>query len=194
MLKSTQLPLDVNCDALEPPLGVNIESPVSQVTPDLDHHPHHPHAIDPLLQSHVNTLTSMTSALHVIRLRRIESQIQATYRLDQRQTDVNEVRSLLEKIDIWIEGFPQRMNDPGWATVPCCSEDWFLMKGESARLMLLRPISAKAKMGDPMLVRCAQSAAHLCEVRHWAFKRSLLTHRRFSVVCIRITLLPTHYH
>ena len=150
---------------------------MSQLTPDLDLHSHASHHSDPLanlLASSPSTshpFTSMSSALHVIRLRRIESQIQQSmYRLDQRQ-DLNEARSLLDRLDRWKEGIPRKPADSAWASMPCCSEDWFLMKGESARLMLLRPVAAKAKPGDPMLVQCAQSAAQLCEVSRILWRR-----------------------
>lgn len=143
------LPLDINCDADVPTTStMNTDSPVS---------------VDDT--SPTRPFTSMSSALHVIRLRRIEAQIQKTvYRVDQRRDSQNEVRLLLEKIDRWREAIPKRPVGPGWQSVPCCSEDWFLMKGEATRLLLLRPLTAKAKAGDTWLTMAAQSAAQLCEV------------------------------
>jgi hypothetical protein len=120
------LPLDMHCDA-DVPNTTSAMSTDSPLSIDFDISPTRP-------------FTSMSSALHVIRLRRIESQIQKTvYRVDQRPADQqNEVRLLLEKIDRWKEGIPKRPSGPGWQNVPCCSPDWFLMKGEATRLLLLR--------------------------------------------------------
>jgi hypothetical protein len=76
--------------------------------------------------------TSMSSAIHAIRLRRIEAQVQKTaYRLDAEDESRDEIMALLNKLDKWKESIPRRPTGSAYQGIPCCSEDWFLMKAEA---------------------------------------------------------------
>ncbi|ORY25361.1 fungal-specific transcription factor domain-domain-containing protein [Naematelia encephala] len=150
------LPLDIMCDSdVTPGQGSTragsapIESPL---TVDHDAVPGRP-------------LTSMSSSLHIIRLRRIEAQIQmSVYRVDTRLAQAKEeVKHLLDKIEKWREAIPKRPSGAAWASIPCCSEDWFIAKADAARLMLLRPFTSSAKPNDEYLVLCAQACATQCQ-------------------------------
>jgi hypothetical protein len=117
-----QLPWNVECD---------IDIPDSVLSPQsAKSYPDSPMTVDndgPL----DGQFTSMSSAIHGIRLRRIEAQIQRTaYSLHSEPEKSREATmSLLNKLDRWKETRPRR--PPGAESTPCCSDDWFLMKSEA---------------------------------------------------------------
>ncbi len=81
-------------------------------------------------------LTSMSSALHILRLRIIESQIlRAVYRIDRKNPSMEvvhaEVDSALERLKEWIETIPKKAPGRQHAQIPCCREEWFIRKYES---------------------------------------------------------------
>jgi hypothetical protein len=109
---------------------------------------------------------SVESAVHFIRLQRIQSQIQrAVYTVANRSRagDPEIARPLLESIDQWEQGVP--IPGDGQA-VPCCSRDWFCLRGVEARLHLLRPLcTTNPEQMDAFLPMLASNAARGCELQ-----------------------------
>ncbi|KAF9556323.1 hypothetical protein CPC08DRAFT_765310 [Agrocybe pediades] len=112
-------------------------------------------------------ITSMTSALHVIKCRQIESEIQRLmYRVDHVGNNAEispEVTRLLARLDRWKANIPQRPAGPH--SPPCCSPEWFSWRYFEATLFLLRPLTVKAQPSDPLLLRCAHAAAGAVEAQ-----------------------------
>ena len=112
--------------------------------------------------------TSMTSAIHYIKLKRIESRIQrVVYRVDRLSTEPPD--SLLREIDEWERDIPNEAGRPDCWSVPMCSRDWFLLKSVEARMYLLRPVTADTTGPSYYNAVVARAAAEACElqcVRH----------------------------
>nr|KIR84433.1 hypothetical protein I308_05450 [Cryptococcus tetragattii IND107] len=168
------LPADINCD-------VQItETPPS--APFVSESPPGP-----------SQVTSMSSAIHMFRLRRIESQIQR-YVYAVQKDDISDMgltspsstasvskwqpvhESLLEQVERWKKMIPKQNNGLGSQPLPCCEEDYFQMKAETTKLLILRPFSASAKSGDRVLSLCGHAAASLCEMYRRVHRRYPATH------------------
>lgn len=96
----------------------------------------------------------MSSAIHMFRLRRIESQIQR-YVYAVQKDDISDMgltspsstasvskwqpvhESLLEQVERWKKMIPKQNNGLGSQPLPCCEEDYFQMKAETVRTILL---------------------------------------------------------
>lgn len=112
---------------------------------------------------------SMVSAVHYIKLKRIESQIQRVH-----YTVVNRERAkaveaswpLLRLLDQWDADIPMDASSLHRDNLPCCSRDWFQLRGIEARLHLLRPMcSENGSMVNDALTLLARNAAKGCELQ-----------------------------
>ncbi|KAK4689045.1 hypothetical protein P7C73_g1066, partial [Tremellales sp. Uapishka_1] len=95
--------------------------------------------------------SSMVSAIHYLKLIRIDSQIQRTiYTVSSRRHNGIPVdpRPLLNTIDRWENEIPPDASSPTSSSLPCCSRDWFELRGVEARLHLLRPLNTSIKNGE----------------------------------------------
>ena len=113
-------------------------------------------------------VSSVVSAIHYFKLKRIESRIQREiYSVAKRNTPKGEItRVLLQEVDRWEGEIPVEAKRSDHASGPCCSADWFELRGAEARLHLLRPIcteqSDEAEQFVPLL---AKYAARGCELQ-----------------------------
>lgn len=103
----------------------------------------------------------MSSSIHLLVLKRIESIIQKqVYRVDRPALDGPD--ELLRRLDEWEAAIPSEASSPTAWSVPCCSRDYFLMRGLEARLYLLRPLAVAG--AEPRLIALlAGYAAAACE-------------------------------
>lgn len=112
---------------------------------------------------------SMISAVHYIKLKRIESQIQRvnyTVLGRDRKRSVEQSWSLLRQLDRWEAEIPLEATDQHREDLPCSSRDWFQLRGIEARLHLLRPMCSDGGPAvDESLVLLAQNAAKGCELQ-----------------------------
>jgi hypothetical protein len=139
----------------------------------------------------------MSSSIHIIKLRLIESRIQrALYRIDRSSTTREslrlEVDKLLRQLDRWIEHCPERPSSTRTITTPCCSKDWFSHKYDECRQLLLRPMTSSVDGGDIYLSKLAASAANLCQVSIISpERRSKCLIRRSNYACTKNLLRHT---
>lgn len=111
--------------------------------------------------------SSVVSAVHYFKLKRIESRIQREiYSVARRSAPKGEItRVLLQEVDRWEAEIPAEATSLDQAAGPCCSRDWFVLRGAEARLHLLRPIcteqSEEAKGFVPLLARYAAQGCDL---------------------------------
>ncbi|KAL8287174.1 hypothetical protein RQP46_003626 [Phenoliferia psychrophenolica] len=97
---------------------------------------------NPVPSAVTGACTSLTSAIHLINLKRIESAIQKqAYRVDRPATDSPD--DLLQRIDAWEAAIPAEASSPSSWNIPCVSRDYFLMRGLESRLFLLRPLTVE---------------------------------------------------
>ncbi|WVF66411.1 hypothetical protein IAT40_001151 [Kwoniella sp. CBS 6097] len=110
--------------------------------------------------------SSMVSAIHHIKLKRIESQIQRSVYSIRRRSQPNDYWHLLNLLDDWESAIPVEASAADYWKYPCCSRDWFLLKGVEARLHLLRPLCAEdSTNGDLFISLLAKQAARGCEIQ-----------------------------
>ncbi|WWC62255.1 uncharacterized protein I303_104851 [Kwoniella dejecticola CBS 10117] len=113
-------------------------------------------------------LSSMLSAIHHIRLKRIESRIQkAVYGIKRQPLQqAADYWELLNDLDSWESSIPAEASSPDHWQSPSCSRDWFLLKGVEARLHLLRPLCAEGQSAGAVFVtHLAAVAARGCEIQ-----------------------------
>ncbi|KAK4699907.1 hypothetical protein P7C70_g6347, partial [Phenoliferia sp. Uapishka_3] len=108
--------------------------------------------------------TSMSSSIHLICLKRIESLIQKqVYRVDRPTTE--QPNELLARIDEWEAAIPAEAASPTSGNLPCCSRDYFIMRGVESRLYLLRPLAVGPGADKQLVGLLARYAADACEVQ-----------------------------
>ncbi|KAH9487280.1 Positive regulator of purine utilization [Psilocybe cubensis] len=141
-------------------------------------------------------ITTMTSALHIIKCRQIESEIQRLmYRVDRVETPPemeNEVARILARLDRWKANIPRKIEGLDPPSPPCCTPEWFLWRYYEATLFLLRPLTINADSSDPLLSRCAHAAAGSLEAQrklHQVPPVSLSLSALHSVFLSGLTLL-----
>jgi hypothetical protein len=111
--------------------------------------------------------SSNVSSVHYFKLKRLESRIQREiYSVAKRSAPkVDITRTLLQEVDQWERDIPAEASRPDHGNVPCCSHDWFMLRGMEARLHLLRPIcteqNEEAKEFVPLLARYAARGCDL---------------------------------
>ncbi|OCF44232.1 hypothetical protein I317_01850 [Kwoniella heveanensis CBS 569] len=111
-------------------------------------------------------ISSMVSAIHHIKLKRIESQIQRSVYSINRRSQPSDYWQLLNMLDDWESAIPIEASADDYWRYPCCSRDWFLLKGVEARLHLLRPLCADdSNSGDLFISHLATQAARGCEIQ-----------------------------
>ncbi|KIR68094.1 hypothetical protein I314_01588 [Cryptococcus bacillisporus CA1873] len=120
-------------------------------------------------------VTSMTSAIHNIRLNQLKHRIQdAIYRLDKplfptkdvltaERQSIPEVDNLLVCLDQWRACHP---NPPPGVQVPMLSREHWELEYHNCVQMLLRPIVASRRAGREYVSHCLKSAAALCETQY----------------------------
>ena len=110
----------------------------------------------------------MASAVHYIKLKQLESQIQrAVFSIRRRKAmSPDGVQQFLQAIEQWEKDVPEEsVLEDHWA-VPCCSKDWFLLRSVEARLHLLRPLcDEEGEMTQNFLPLLAKTAARGCELQ-----------------------------
>ena len=115
---------------------------------------------------------STVSAVHYFKLKRIESQIQRVHytvvgRDQHRAVDLS--WPLLRQLDQWEAEIPMEATSPHRDDLPCCSRDWFQLRGVEAKLHLLRPMCSIGAHGGhtvtESLALLAQNAAKGCELQ-----------------------------
>lgn len=110
---------------------------------------------------------SMVSAVHYFKLKRIESQIQRLHYTvvgrDRAQT-AESSWTLLRQFDQWEADIPLDASSRHRDNLPCCSRDWFQLRGIEARLHLLRPMCSESR-GEALSL-LAQNAAKGCELQY----------------------------
>ena len=115
----------------------------------------------------VNRLRSsgMSSAVHYIKLKQIVSSIQrAVYTVSSRNTprNVPQAWAILDSLQKWENEIPQRTD----SNAPCCSLEWFQLRGVEARLQLLRALcTGEANVAETFLGHLAANAARGCELQ-----------------------------
>jgi len=112
---------------------------------------------------------SMVSAVHYIGLKRLESQIQRTFYTvagrDRVQAQASS-QPLLVLLDQWEADIPAEASNTDRDGFPCCSKDWFQLRGIEARLHLLRPMcTGSGETSRDHLVLLAKNAAKGCELQ-----------------------------
>ncbi|WWD19944.1 hypothetical protein CI109_104417 [Kwoniella shandongensis] len=111
---------------------------------------------------------SMVSSVHYIKLKRIESQIQrAVYTVANRKPNrpPADFWPLLGMIDQWEAEIPPEASSEDCHSLPCCTKDWFCLRGVETRLSLLRPLCMdKEECTAVFLPHLAQNAARGCEL------------------------------
>lgn len=109
------------------------------------------------------------SAVHYIKLKRIESRIQRSiYAVANRggKSNVEKTWEILKMIDEWEQDIPAQASSPDYRKTPSCSKDWFVLRGAEARLHLLRPICTDLRDDvKPFIPLLAQNAARGCELQ-----------------------------
>nr|XP_031860300.1 uncharacterized protein CI109_004184 [Kwoniella shandongensis]KAA5527372.1 hypothetical protein CI109_004184 [Kwoniella shandongensis] len=112
---------------------------------------------------------SMVSSVHYIKLKRIESQIQrAVYTVANRKPNrpPADFWPLLGMIDQWEAEIPPEASSEDCHSLPCCTKDWFCLRGVETRLSLLRPLCMdKEECTAVFLPHLAQNAARGCELQ-----------------------------
>ncbi|WVQ71978.1 hypothetical protein IAR50_001521 [Cryptococcus sp. DSM 104548] len=120
-------------------------------------------------------VTSMTSAIHNIRLNQLKQMItDAIYRLDKPLRPTNDLYSperqaipevdiLLERLDQWRACHP---NPPPGSQIPMLPKEHWELEYHNCVQMLLRPIIASRKAGRRYVALCLESAAALCETQY----------------------------
>lgn len=122
----------------------------------------------PIVESKSAGTRPMASAVHYIKLKKLESKIQrAVFTIGKRQTMTTaDVYPFLQSIDQWESEIPFEASRDQYWTVPCCSRDWFLLRGVETRLHLLRPLcQEEGEMAQAFLPKLAQVAAQGCELQ-----------------------------
>ncbi|WVQ94027.1 hypothetical protein IAU59_001105 [Kwoniella sp. CBS 9459] len=110
--------------------------------------------------------SSMASAVHHIKLKQIESQIQRSVYSVKRQSQPSDYWQLLSMLDEWESAIPSEASSDDFGKYPSCSRDWFLLKGVEARLHLLRPLCTDGSpSGDSFVSHLATQAARGCEIQ-----------------------------
>lgn len=112
---------------------------------------------------------SMVSAVHYIKLKQLESQIQRTFYTVAGRNRAQAQQSsqpLLLLLDQWEANIPQEAMLLERDRYPCCSKDWFQLRGIEARLHLLRPMcTGSEEASSDYLSLLAKSAAKGCELQ-----------------------------
>jgi hypothetical protein len=116
------LPLDVDCESTLVGLvgrheaDTGVPQPKRNVAPGSTTNDEHP-------------VSSMTSAIHIIRLRQLESKIQRELFALNSSLRLRPavVQKLLEDIESWKLGRPRPTVD---SALPCCPDEWFLIRAE----------------------------------------------------------------
>lgn len=109
------------------------------------------------------------SAVHYIKLKQIESQIQRVYYTvagRNRARTAESSQPLLNLLDRWDADIPVDSLKTSRDSLPCCSNDWFQLRGIEARLHLLRPMcSGNGETARDYLLLLARNAAKGCELQ-----------------------------
>jgi hypothetical protein len=112
---------------------------------------------------------SMASAVHYIKLKQLESQIQRVHYTvagRNRAQTVDSAPALLRLLDQWEAAIPAEAAISNRDGYPCCSRDWFQLRGIEARLHLLRPMCAiNGDASKRYLTLLAKNAAQGCELQ-----------------------------
>lgn len=122
------------------------------------------------LPLHEMRAQSMVSAVHYFKLKRIESQIQRVHYTVAGRDRAKAAESswpLLRLLDKWEADIPVEATSLNRDDLPCCSRDWFQLRGIEARLHLLRPMCSSQSdhtVGEALTL-LAQSAAKGCELQ-----------------------------
>lgn len=107
---------------------------------------------------------SMASAVHHIKLKQIISQIQrAVYTVKNRNRPRNipQAWAILDSIQKWEDEIPRQSEHS-----PCCTLEWFQLRGVEARLQLLRALcTGEGSVEDTFLSHLASNAARGCELQ-----------------------------
>lgn len=156
-------------------------------------------------------VTSMTSAIHNIRLNQLKQLIQdAIYRLDKplipskddlaaERQSIPEVDNLLVRLDQWRACHP---DPPPGVQVPLLPREHWELEYHNCVQMLLRPIVASRRARREYVSLCLESAAAICETQYaylqpaidpsklstWRFYRIFLAGMTLLHV---VTTLPT---
>jgi hypothetical protein len=113
--------------------------------------------------------SSMVSAVHYIKLKQIESEIQRkAFSVRNKKTlTANDVWAILNSISIWENSIPAEASQADHLAVPCCSRDWFLLRGVEARLHLLRHVCTEgSELISTFLPQLALNAAKGCDLQY----------------------------
>ncbi|KAL7418364.1 hypothetical protein Q5752_006822 [Cryptotrichosporon argae] len=109
---------------------------------------------------------SMASSIHYIRLKRIESRIQRAVYTVARDAPQTDPWALLRELDDWEAEIPAEASANACWSLPCCSRDWFHLRGVEARLQLLRPLCTNDQATKTTLLpQLALNAARGCELQ-----------------------------
>lgn len=112
---------------------------------------------------------SMVSAIHYFKLKRLESQIQRVHYTVAGRDRSNAAASswpLLRLLDQWEAEIPLEGASDTRDALPCCSRDWFQLRGVEARLHLLRPMCPdNGQISEESLLLLAKNAAKGCELQ-----------------------------
>ncbi|WRT68116.1 uncharacterized protein IL334_005091 [Kwoniella shivajii] len=127
-----------------------------------------PELCDPIEKPKLEILQlgSMASAIHHIKLKRIESRIQRSIYSINRKGQATDYWEMLNSMDEWERTIPIEASSNTYWMAPSCSSDWFLLKGVEARLHLLRPLCAEGqKAGAVFVTHLAKNAARGCDIQ-----------------------------
>ncbi|KAM0746562.1 hypothetical protein T439DRAFT_329671 [Meredithblackwellia eburnea MCA 4105] len=117
---------------------------------------------NPLAENVKPGITSMSSGIHLTKLKQIESLIQKqAYRVDRPVDDSPD--NLLCLLDAWQAEIPEEASGPNVWNIPSVSHDYFVLRGLEARLYLLRPLSVGPSLNPKYIKLLAQYAAEACE-------------------------------
>lgn len=183
-----QLPMDVDVEELSDTILLSLSekhSTTAAASPPNDHIVQSPNS---------RPITSMTSALHIIKCRQIESDIQRLiYRVDRTHSSLSvmeDAMKLLGRLDKWKANIPQK--SPDGSSSPCCTPEWFSWRYFEVSLYLLRPLTVSSLPADPLLSRLAYAAAGSVEAQrrmHQTPPVSLSLSALHSVFLSGLTLL-----
>ncbi|EIW68705.1 hypothetical protein TREMEDRAFT_74148 [Tremella mesenterica DSM 1558] len=163
-----ELPVDVDCDSTDRALITNLQRQASMGAPL-------PYTVN-------GTMTTMTSAIHTLRLFQIRSRVQsAFYSIHAPRPTREETEGFLTELEEWRRTLPHAASN-----FPCQEEDKYLMIYFQAVLFTLRPGVIRATPRDPLLMLCATAAAEACELIRKVHQSPTVVHSLVSLYHIFI--------
>lgn len=109
-----------------------------------------------------NSVTSMSSAIHHLRIYRLKSKIARETESPRGVADYQVVVQLLAELDAWKRQSPRHVDDP---TIPQQTEERRQSIYLQTALQLMRPVLCATEVNAELLGKCASLAADACEVR-----------------------------